>query len=199
MNFKPLRLLIITFFIVSLYSSAKAQQFEINLIGGLSSNTVLRFVRLDGGGSYAGDGAWHTGIGFNKELKENLWLTTGLVYNQHHIKITPEYFPDIEIVTRIESIQILSIPLEVRLGFLKYFFINGGPNLDFGINNNTDWTDSQSGLGWRMGIGAKIEFRKVVFVINPYLKVHSLPAFNPERYQQHLMESGVSFGVGYTL
>lgn len=112
MNFKPLRLLIISFAIITGYSSAKAQQHEINLIGGFSSNTVKRFVRLEGGGGYEGNGAWHTGIGFNKKLRENLWLTTGLVYNQHQINITPEYFPDIKIVNRTETIQLLSIPPE---------------------------------------------------------------------------------------
>lgn len=192
------KLILCFWLLIAVLSSAEAQQHEINLIGGFSSNTVLRFVSLDGGGSYSGNGAWHTGIGFNKKIRENLWLTSGLVYNQHRIKITPEYFPDVEIVTRTETIHILSIPLEFRLGFMKYFFINGGPNLDFGINNNPDCLDSQSGFGWRIGIGAKIEYKKVIFVLNPYLKAHSLPAFNPERYQQHLMESGVSFGVGYS-
>jgi len=197
MNYRTI-LINLLIFIAFVSETAYAQNYAISLIGGFSSNTVLRFVRLDGGGSYAGDGAWHTGIGFNKKIKENLWLTSGLVYNQHQIKITPEYFPDVEIVTRTETIQLLSIPLEVRLGFLKYFFFNLGPSLDIDLSDNRSGIDSQSGIGWRTGFGAQFEYEKFIFLINPSLKIHSLPAFKPENYPQHLLESGVSFGVGRT-
>ena len=116
--------ILLTIILFQCVSGLYAQLNEVSVIGGFSTNALARFEQLDGGGSYVGEGGWHTGLKYNKNLNKDTWITSGLVYSQHLITITPEYFPDIEIVTRTEKFNLLSVPFEIRLDFLKYFFIN---------------------------------------------------------------------------
>lgn len=195
-----LKTIIFTFLICSVFPSAEANALKavISLTGGLCSNTIIRFASLDGGGGNKGVGEWHSGFSLNKKVRENICVGGGIVYTHHRIENTPEYFPDVEIVSETETIQLLSVPLEVRFGFLKYFFINTGPSFDFDITKGSREVDSQTGIGWSAGIGAGIEYGKVYFILNPAIKIHSLIAFNHEQHQQHLSEAGLSLGIGYT-
>jgi hypothetical protein len=195
-----LKSIIFTLLICTVFPSAEAnaQKVVISLTGGLCSNTIIRFTSLDGGGGNKGKGEWHSGFSLNKKVRENIWLGGGIVYALHLIENTPEYFPDVEIVSETETIQLLSVPLEVRFGFLKYFFFTTGPSLDFDISDDSPMIDFQTGIGWSAGIGAGIEYRKVYFMLNPAIRIHSLIAFNHEQNQQHLSEAGLSLGIGYT-
>jgi len=58
-------------------------------------------------------------------------------------------------------------------------------------------TDSQSGIGFGTGIGLKYTYNKAGIFINPFLNVHALIPFHKEKYQQHLVEGGIKFGVYY--
>ncbi len=190
--------ILLTIILFQCVSGLYAQLNEVSVIGGFSTNALARFEQLDGGGRYDGEGGWHTGLKYSKKLNKDTWITSGLVYSQHLITITPEYFPDIEIVTRTEKINLLSVPFEIRLDFLKYFFINAGPSLDIDISSEDTGLDSQSGLGLGMSFGGKISYKKITFKVNPYLKVYSLLPFKHENHQQHLSESGIGLSVGYT-
>ena len=176
---------------------AIAQQAVINLTGGFSSNSLIRFTTLDGGGGYEGKGAWHSGISFNRKVSGGVWLGGGIVYEHHHIEITPEYFPGMEMVSETETIQLFSVPLEVRFEFLKVLFFNTGPSFDFDISKGRLKVDSQSGIGWSAGFGAGIKYRKTYFMLNPSMKLYSLIAFKHEQYHQHLFEAGLNLGIGY--
>lgn len=190
--------IILTIVALSGFSGLYAQLYEISVIGGFSANGLARFEQLDGGGSYEGEGGWQTGIKFSKKLNVDIRATTGLVYSQHLITITPEYFPDTEIIPRSEKLKLLSVPFELRLDLMKYFFINAGPSLDFDISNKDADIDSQSGLGLGMGFGGIINVQKFTFKVNPYLKIYALLPFKLESHHQHLVESGISLSVGYT-
>ena len=189
--------ILLTIILFQSISGLYAQLNEVSVIGGFSANGLARFAQLEGGGSYDGDGGWHTGLKFSKKLNKDTWITSGLVYSQHLITITPEYFPDVEIVSRTEKISLISIPFELRLDFLKYFFINAGASLDIDISSEDTGLDSQSGLGLGMGFGGKISYKKIIFKVNPWLKIYSLLPFQLENYHQHLVESGVGLSVGY--
>lgn len=190
--------ILLTIVLFQSISGLYAQLNEVSVIGGFSANGLARFEQLVGGGSYDGEGGWHTGLKFSRKLNTDTWITSGLVYSQHLITITPEYFPDIEIVPRTEKISLLSLPFEISLDFLKHFFINAGPSLDIDFSKENTDIDSQSGLGLGMGFGGKISYKKITFKVNPYLKIYSLLPFQLENNHQHLVESGVGLSVGYT-
>ncbi|HPG32995.1 MAG: hypothetical protein H6541_01660 [Lentimicrobiaceae bacterium] len=192
---KKLYLLILPFLCTL---SVSAQQREICITGGFSENSLVYFAHLAGGASYDNEGSWHSGLQFNEKLTSKLWFSTGLIYSKHSIKVTPEFFPGIEIQSRTEEIQLMSIPMEVKVDFLKFLFLKGGPIIDLELNSLNSGTDAQSGLGIELGIGAKIKMHRLIFEVNPFAKVHSMPAFSPERYHQHLIESGMNFCVGFS-
>ncbi|MBK6963359.1 MAG: hypothetical protein IPH20_05285 [Bacteroidales bacterium] len=182
-------------FVLSL--KANAQQAVVSLTGGVFSNSVFMFTSLEGGGAYDGKGSWQTGISLSKKVSQVIWLGGGFLYEKHFIEITPEYFPGVEVVSETETIQLFTVPLDVRFGFLKYFFVNTGLSFDFDISQGSQRVDSQSGIGWSAGFGAGIEYIEAYFSLNPAMKIYSLVAFNHEQNQQHLFQAGLLFSIGY--
>jgi len=174
-----------------------AQSLNLSIHGGFSSNSLMRFARLDGGAGYAGKGSWHSGISIASRINDRFMISGEIVYAQHLIEITPEYFPNVEIVSENTNVRLLSLPIDIRWNFLKHIFIETGPSVDFDISDGTNPIDSQSGIGWNAGIRAGIDYRKLCFTIKPSIKLHSLIAFNRENHHLHLFETGLTFGIGY--
>jgi len=150
-----------------------------------------------GGPSYRGNGFY--ALGFNYLIPIRTWLAfeTGVEYAHHTIVIESFVFPASDNTSRREHFSIISIPLTVRLTFLKYFFVNGGFSIDMAGSSSIS---DQTGIGGHLGVGVTYDFTKCLSVfVNPYVKPHSLLAFSSKENGQHIIEDGFRFGVMYVL
>ena len=93
----------------------------------------------------------------------------------------------------------MEIPVTLRATILRYGFVNGGMLIDMDISGSSQ-VDSQTGLGWVLGLGLQYTFRKgIMLYVNPYAKTHAFVPFTAEKYPQKVWESGVRFGLMYAL
>ncbi|MDO8898276.1 MAG: hypothetical protein Q7V19_11540 [Bacteroidales bacterium] len=162
-------------------------------------NDVFRFNELDGAASYNSDYFRTFGISYVHPLNKWLEVESGIEYSRHHIIIQPNLPPIICAFPRKESFSLINIPVTLRAGFLKYFFVNGGLFLDVDASVNSPIAN-QTGIGVLLGLGVKYDFDFGISVfVNPYSKLHSLLAFQTEKHHQRILENGFRIGLSYDL
>lgn len=163
----------------------------------LGDNGVYQTNKLMGGPSYLGDGFYTFGFNYLIPIRKWLAFETGVEYARHTLLIESFVFPASDNTSRREHFSIISIPLTVRVNFLKYFFVNGGFSIDMAGSSSIS---DQTGIGGHLGIGVSYDFTKCLSVfVNPYVKPHALLAFSSKENGQHIIEDGFRFGVMYTL
>ena len=184
--------------VMVLWEPVNAKDFKVGLtVTPLGANDVIRFTSVDGGGSYSGDGFYTVGITCLIPMNSRLDVETGLEYSKHTVLITPEFFPGSDRTPSKAKLNLITIPVTLKINFLKYLFVNGGCLLDLDANTSSP-IDDQTGLGAVLGIGIQYEFKfgGTIFV-NPDMKCHSLVPFSPERYHERLFDSGIRIGFVY--
>ena len=165
---------------------------------GFGSNDVYRKEELIGGQGYLGDRFYNLGISYIYPLNRTFDLETGIEYADHKIIITPSVSP-IHYPSYKEGFSLITIPVGIRMNFLKYFFVNGGLIFDADASPSMPITH-QTGLGFNLGLGLKYNFKcGFTAFVNPYSRFHSLVSFSTEKYPQHLLESGIRLGLMYRL
>ena len=96
--------------------------------------------------------------------------------------------------------SLISIPLVLRANFSKIFFINAGTLIDFDFAKDNEIIDNQTGMGFTIGLGVKYDFKCGISVFaNPFLRLHSLIYFVPDKLHNRLCDGGVRFGITYNL
>ncbi|HBG23832.1 MAG TPA: hypothetical protein DDX10_01940, partial [Rikenellaceae bacterium] len=110
---------------------------------------------------------------------------------------TPALYPPFDMTPSKKSISMISVPVGVRLNFLKYLFINGALLFDLETSSSSS-VNSQTGIGAMGGVAVKYDFHfgGSIF-INPYIKTHSLISFGMDNHKQMLLESGIRVGFSF--
>ncbi|TXE06611.1 porin family protein [Gelidibacter salicanalis] len=167
---------------------------ELRIYYGISDSELLRNSDLDGVGNYDVNNFNEFGIKYLRQVKNNFSIEFGLNLLksdiEHRVMMWPEGYR-----TRSEKLEIISIPIYGNYSFWKYLFVNAGPILDFQTTENS--IDSQSGIGYSLGLGAKYNFNNISIFLNPNFKRHAVIPFEKENYHQKLTEFGIQFGLGY--
>ena len=134
---------------------------------------------------------------YSHPVNSRFSLETGLQYSGN--KVETEYFPD-GITHYMESeIKLISVPIYANLTFLKYFYVEAGPTLDFEVQHTQSApVQSQGGIGLAAGIGGKYTFKRISVFINPFVQRHLLVSFSNDKIYERLWQSGLKFGVGYS-
>ena len=166
----------------------------------IGENEMVRFEDVDGAGSTSGDGFFTAGIFYLYPIAgKYLEIETGVEFSRHKIIQEAAYYPGLNINRDKDRFSLITIPIGVRLSFLKYFYLHGGAFLNFNATPEFP-TDSQAGLGLQFGFGAKYDFASgTTFFAGTYFKAHSILAVPREQYHQHLLDSGLRLGVGIPL
>lgn len=167
---------------------------EFSFYYGLVDSELLRNDNLAGAGSYDNRNSFEFGLKYLRAISNKLSIETGINYISTKVKITPA-FTGTPVISRQEDLKLISIPIYAYYSFGKYFYINGGPLLDFQIGEKS--FDSQSGIGYGVGIGGKYNFKKFLIYINPNFKRHSFIPFEKEKYHQKLTQVGIQLGIAY--
>ena len=145
-----------------------------------------------------GDQFYVAGLNYLYQLNKVLEFETGIEYANHKFYIVSTD-PLIDAKGIKTTISVINIPLSLRVNFARYFFINGGLNVDINATKS-EYIDSQTGIGGIIGLGLKYDSQLGVSVfVNPYFKAYSLIPFTEVDNHQRLMESGLRFGLMYKL
>jgi len=191
MKAKALITLIITIISIQCYSQ---NSNEFRVYYGFVDSKLLTKTDLDGGGSYENENSYEFGFKYLRKISGNLFLESGINYLSTQVKITPAP-TGLPANSQSEDLKMISIPIYANYTFGKYFFINAGPILDF--QNSQKSFDSQSGIGYSIGVGGKYDFDRFSIFVNPNYKRHSLIPFEKENNHQKLTEFGIQVGLGY--
>jgi hypothetical protein len=164
-----------------------------------SGSTIAGFSVGNGGKRQTGRKTFLIGTEYKKQLAKWFSLNGGIEYADHEIiTVTGTDYPPFTVSGPVAGhVQLLSMPLYLRIDFLKYFFITSGGVFDLELKNTV--TNNQSGIGATGGIGVKYDFKNRLSVfIHPYYQLHGVILFNnnnnsPER----LLTAGIRTGVSY--
>lgn len=191
---KILKYFLFVLFLNFTLNTLAQNQSEIRGFYGISSYDLKSNKSLDGGASYDPETGYELGIRYIMRLPNGLGLESGVGFYTGDIKITSAPMPDQ--TSRRERLQITSIPVLLNYRFLDYFFVNGGPVLDFQNSDNS--FDSQSGMGFSLGIGINHYIRNFQMFVNPNFRQYALIPFEKENNHSKLSGLGIQFGMGYS-
>ena len=167
---------------------------EFRAYYGFIDSELLRNDDLVGTAGYDNEKSYEFGIRYLRKFSKKFGIETGINFMSTKVKITPAP-TGMPVNSRFENMKIISVPIYANYTFGKYFFVNGGPILDF--QSSKESYDSQSGIGYSIGVGGKFNFDSFLIYVNPNFKRHSLIPFEKEKYHQKLTEFGIHIGVGY--
>lgn len=196
-------LLCMAFIIPTSYAQNDASKTTKGQIGitfsSLGANDVANTQDLIGGPGYFGDKFYSIGISYIYPLNHTFDIETGIEFSNHKILVESNVIPSSVKTSSISKLSVISLPVSIRLNFLKYCFINGG--LFLGTDaSSTSPIERQNGIGTNLGLGLKYDFKcGISAFVNPYAKMHSLISFSSSDNHQRLIESGFRFGLMYRL
>jgi len=190
-NLRFILMLVITILTINSYSQ---NSNEVSVYYGDSTAEFLRHKNLDGAGAHEITNFNEVGIIYLRQLFDNFYIETGINYAKSDVRMAPAFMGE-PVQPMHEKLEIISIPIYANYTFWKYLFVNGGPIINFQTSDNV--SDSQSGIGYSLGIGGKYKFDDFLIFVNPNFKRHAVIPFEKENYHQKLTTLGVQFGIGY--
>ena len=188
---KPRLYFTISLLYLAFHCSAQISN-EIGIYVGPVGSDLIRTTTLDGSASYHNDVSYEFGVRYFRSLGAKLSVETGISVFQATVEVSSSS----PFGGREEfDLTLVSIPLWLNYKFAKKIYINGGPTLDF---QTEDYTfDSQSGIGFSLGVGRRFDLGKLVLNCNPMIDYHAVLPFEAENGQQRLLEIGLLVGLGY--
>ena len=176
--------------------------FEVKGYFGVSGALANRKVDLEGASSVEIQNFKEVGILLSRNLGEKFSLTGGLNYSFASVKFRipqcPNCYPEQTLYAHNPDFGMLSIPIYAEYALGKYFYAAAGPLVDFQLSEGNNFSD-QSGFGYLVGLGAKLNTDKLSFSVFPNYKRHSaIPFDNSPKYKHVLQEMGIQLGVGYS-
>ncbi len=184
----------------SLYAQQNnGSRYDIELsITPLAERTIGPRKSLMGAGSDASKnyiaGLLRVGYHYNE-----IWsFGVGLGYSHQNITTTSAIVdPSVERMQYSSDLSIWEFPLDARIKFLKYLYANAGPMLHFQQNSNSH-VDKQHGIGFHIGLGAKIPLsQKFAVTLSPHYKMYSLIPFQSGRNYDRVQVLGIAVGLNY--
>ncbi|MGI9526467.1 MAG: outer membrane beta-barrel protein [Weeksellaceae bacterium] len=189
-----LKIFLISVFIL-IYPRVNAQNNnELGLYAGLADSEIYLNQDVEGIGSYEAENTFEYGIKYVRGINRQFSIETGINILSTEINISPA-FTGIVASDYKEKIMIFSIPVYAKYDIGKYFYINGGPLVEFQDDNKH--FDSQNGIGLGVGIGAQYDIQNFRVHLNPNFKAHAIIPFEKEKYHHKISQFGVQLGVGY--
>lgn len=171
---------------------------KIAVAYGAAANGLFTSAEPEGRPSYDGRGAALYELQYLRNLTRHFSLETGMAYSLNKILVRPQVYPGLSQTGKKITISMISIPVRVRYTLLKYFFINGGPSIDFETHPGSNQiSDKQSGIGMGLGIGGQYHFGKMTVFVNPFVQKHAILPFERTRFQRRLNEAGSKLGLAY--
>jgi len=170
---------------------------ELSLSVTTGENEMIMFHALDGAATHRGNGFFSLNMHYRKPINKWLDFESGSAFAHHRVVVEPLSIYDILPIK--DEMYVASIPIGVKINFLRYFFVNAGAlvDMDFTLSNHLD---NQSGIGASLGAGAIYRFDSGIGIFAmPCIRMHSLIPFTMGNYHERLLESGIQIGISYRL
>ena len=143
-----------------------------------------------GGPDYIGLTSFEAGFNYYHPLNKSLYFESGFYWHHNKIKITPNFYPGADMTPRYTSLNLFYIPVNLKLMFLKYFFIDGGMLLNMDVSTHSD-ISNQTAIGANFGLGVEIPiFKHYSITINPYVNIHEIYKLNRHDLGESLLSDG---------
>lgn len=191
--------LLLSFILLISFSVTAQSGLEVKGYFGISGAMANWDTPLDGASSVDIENFMEFGVLLSKSLSQKFSLTGGLNYSFANVVFSPNIPPcfDCFSLAHNPDFKMLSIPVLGEYALGKIFYASAGPIIDFQLSEGNNFSD-QSGVGYLVGLGAKLNTDKLSFSIFPNYKRHNVIPFEKEsNYKQILQEIGVQLGVGY--
>jgi len=173
--------------------------YDIELsITPLAESTIGPRKSLMGAGSDASKNYIAGLIRVGYHYNETWSFGAGVGYSHQDITTTSAIVdPSVERIQYSSELSIWELPLDARVKFLKYLYANAGPMLHFQQNANSH-VDKQNGIGFHIGLGAKIPLsQQIAVMLSPNYKMYSLIPFQSEKNYDRARALGIGIGVNY--
>jgi hypothetical protein len=195
-------IILFTIFYSSFVSAQNESKAWLELNTSISSGGLIRYGGvLDGGLGHQGQVGFLVGIGYVRTINEKFDIETGLDLSQNSFEISYiDAMGQYIIEENHNYIDLLTIPLNLRIKIKKNFVFTGGIQYDQEIKaNNSDRIGDQTGLGINVKFGKDFKLgNKMILSLSPEIIVHDIVPFHPENHQQRLTELGlrIKYKVG---
>lgn len=192
--------LLLLFVLLICFSVTAQSGLEVKGYFGVSGAMANWNEDLDGASSVDIENLREVGVLLSKNISEKFSLSGGLNYSFAKVDFSPNFPPCLYCLygySHNPDFKMLSIPVYAEYAIGKIFYAAAGPVVDFQLSEGNNFSD-QSGIGYLIGLGAKLNADKFSFSIFPNYKRHNVIPFEKEgNYKQILQEIGFQFGVGY--
>lgn len=168
---------------------------------GISGTLVGPKAGMVGTNSGTTEGFKEFGLSLSYGIGQKFRINGGLSYASAEVEFSPPPCPNCsgvnELYAHNPKFEMVSIPIFAEYSLTNFLFVAAGPVVDFQLSEGNNF-DDQSGLGYLVGLGGKVEKEKFSFLLCPNYKRHSvLPFENNGDAKDILREFGVQLGVGY--
>lgn len=127
---------------------------------------------LDGASSVEMENFMEVGVLLSKSISEKLSLSGGVNYAFAIVDCSPNLTPGAlcdYFYSLNPDFRMLSIPIYAEYALGKIFYAAAGPILDFQFSVGNNFSD-QSGVGYLVGLGAKVNSEKLSYSFSPITK-----------------------------
>lgn len=174
---------------------------EVKGYFGISGTLVGPKTGMVGTNSGTMDGLKEFGLGLSYGLGQKFRISGGVSYATADVEFTPPPCPDCsagnQLYAHNSEFEMVSVPIFAEYSLTKFLFVAAGPVVDFQLSEWNNFSD-QSGFGYLIGLGGKVQKEKFVFSVFPHYKRHGVMMFEkPQGAKDTLQELGIQFGVGY--
>jgi hypothetical protein len=182
------------YFAVGFISISFAQLNSYGISVGAARGMIIRQA-LEGGPSYDLNTGITLGFEYCREMSGKLHLMTSVTWYKNTVTVTPGSYPYIDMAPETYDVQLIYVPVFVKIDLSKYLFLFGGPIADFDITNEK-YITSQSGLGAGFGIGTEFPIsEKFAIQFNPYLNLHGIVLAHQEDYPERVFDTGLKVNL----
>lgn len=186
----------IIFVVISFLSFAQTKN-NVSVYYGIADNVKSTLFAKGGGGSHP-MGSYSFELTYSHLVYKQLSVEAGFRYSKCKTEISFDFIrPPISDVNG--NLYLISIPVNLKVAFWKYFFCHAGFTYDIDFNRDKLYPmEDQTGVGIVMGAGCRVDFKQLSFTLNPVLLSHSLVAFKQDNNKKtRLIELSLKFGIGY--
>jgi hypothetical protein len=189
---KLLASVVLVFSTLNLFSQEiNKNSFGVSAVVTGESGVYSTFGKSMGGPGYGAGSTFEAGLYYSQPFNHTFSFESGIYWHYNKISVTPSYYPGIDMSPRYYNCNLIYVPLNVKLLFAKYFFIDGGLLLNVDVSHNSN-ISSQTGLGTDFGCGVEIPvFKHYRIVINPFVNIFGLYKFNRMDLSESLLGDGI--------
>ncbi len=191
-------LVLFTFVIASHFSYSQNHSIGFSY-GHIYSGWTTDYAELVGASSHNLRYGAQYSLNYKYQFSKKLSINSGLQFQQTSMQSENSSTTG-ERQTWDYQVDNLNIPILANFTFLKYLFVEGGPMLNFQINDEDPYgIEDQSGLGLSLGLGAQYDIGKFNIFIKSQGQMQTLIPFNKENYHDRLITNSLSIGIFYKL